>query len=125
MPTLCEDRRLRIAWMGLCFLMEPTISQSAASHARRIASDVLAGRNSTLFCYVASWILVSVGVAFRPRERSEQRGEPRGGAGRFLKTTVAIVVGFDVYVRYRNSRNRTAGASTRETGPSQRSIGLT
>ncbi len=70
-----------LGW-GLCFLMEPTISQSAASHARRIASDPLAGKRIYLVCYVASWILVSVGVAFRPVNAANNAANPSGGAGR-------------------------------------------
>jgi hypothetical protein len=77
-----------LGW-GLCFLMARTISQSAVSHARRIASDVLAGKKMYLVCYVASWILVSVGVAFRPVNAANNAANPSGGA--VLKTTVATL----------------------------------
>lgn len=67
-----------LGW-GLCFVLEPAISQSAASHARRIASDPLAGKGWYIACHVASWILVSVGVAFRAPKAPNQALDVRTG----------------------------------------------
>jgi hypothetical protein len=60
-----------LGW-GLCFVLEPTISQSAASHALRMSSDPLAGKGWYIACHTVSWILVSVGMAFRTPKAPNQ-----------------------------------------------------
>jgi len=71
-----------LGW-GLCFLLEPAVSQGATSRALRIASDPLAGKGWYIACCVTSWILVSVGVAFRPLKAPNNGVNPSGGSGRF------------------------------------------
>ena len=71
-----------LGWV-LCFILEPAVSQSAANRALRIASDPLAGKGWYIACYVSSWILASVAVAFRPLTPPNNAVNPSGGSGRF------------------------------------------
>ena len=69
-----------LGW-GLCFALEPAVSQTAATHARRIASDPLAGKGWYIACHFASWILVAVGVAFWSGKAPNKAVNPSGGLG--------------------------------------------
>ena len=61
-----------IGW-GLCFILAPSTSQSAASRARRIVADPLVGKGWYIPCHVVSWIMASVGVAFAPSQHLTNR----------------------------------------------------
>ena len=56
-----------LGW-GLCFLMQPLVSQSATSRAHRIATDPLVGKGWYIPCHITSWILASAGVVFLPSQ---------------------------------------------------------
>lgn len=54
-----------IGWT-LCFVLAPARSESKESRARRIAADPLSGKGWYIHSTVASWIMLSVGIAFVP-----------------------------------------------------------
>lgn len=54
-----------IGW-GLCFVLEPATSQTAARRASRIAESALLGKGWYIPCHIAAWIFASAGVVFVP-----------------------------------------------------------
>jgi hypothetical protein len=52
-----------IGW-GLCFVLEPATSQTAARRASRIAESALLGKDWYIPCHIAAWIFASAGVVF-------------------------------------------------------------